>query len=207
MKYFISFLAIASTIIVSSCKSSVQPPAPLYPIPNERQLSYMHNPHAAFIHYGMNTYTNKEWGDGHEKVTSFNPPDTVDTDQWARVLKECGFDRIVFTGKHHDGFCLWPSKANKVNPHTIAQSPYLNGNGDLFEQLSESCTKYGIDMGVYLSPWDAYEEHVGGNYTSELYNDFYVTQLNGTERVITKLFRLLHHFFYKTLSLHLIEKD
>lgn len=178
MKSFISFLAIASIIIVSSCKSSVQPPAPLYPLPNERQLSYMHNPHAAFIHYGMNTYTNKEWGDGREKVTAFNPPDTVDTDQWARVLKECGFDRIVFTGKHHDGFCLWPSKANKVNPHTIAQSPYLNGEGDLFEQLSVSCTKYGIDMGVYLSPWDAYEEHVGGNYTSELYNDFYVTQLN-----------------------------
>ena len=159
-------------------KYTVEAPAPFYPIPNERQMYYLHAPHAAFIHYGMNTYTNKEWGDGYEDVAMFNPPNEVNTDQWAEVLKECGFDRIVFTGKHHDGFCLWPSKANKINPHTIAQSPYKNGEGDLFEQLSESCTKYGIDMGVYLSPWDAYEEHIGGNYTSELYNDFYVTQLN-----------------------------
>ena len=159
-------------------KYSVEAPAPFYPLPNERQMYYLHAPQAAFIHYGMNTYTNKEWGSGYEDVAMFNPPKDVNTDQWASVLKECGFDRIVLTGKHHDGFCLWPSEANKVNPHTIAQSPYKNGEGDLFEDLSESCTKYGIDMGVYLSPWDAYEEHIGGNYTSELYNDFYVTQLN-----------------------------
>ena len=153
-------------------------PAPLYPLPNERQMYYLHNPHAAFIHYGMNTYTNKEWGTGYESCSSFNPPKEVNTDQWAQVLKECGFDRIVLTGKHHDGFCLWPSQANTSKPHTIAQSPYKNGQGDLYEQLSQSCTKYGIDMGVYLSPWDAYEENVGGNYTSSKYNDFYVTQLN-----------------------------
>lgn len=152
-------------------------PAPLLPVPNERQMYYLHHPHAAFIHYGMNTYTNKEWGSGLESPSTFNPPKTVDTDQWASVLKECGFDRVVLTGKHHDGFCLWPSKANTTNPHTIAQSPYLDGKGDLFESLSNSCTKYGLDMGVYLSPWDAYEENVGGHYTSDKYNDFYNTQL------------------------------
>lgn len=171
-------IAVILLINVFKVSHSVDAPAPLYPIPNERQMFYMHNPHAAFIHYGMNTYTNKEWGDGYESPLLFNPPKEVDTDQWVRVLKECGFDRIVLTGKHHDGFCLWPSKANKERPHTIAQSPYKDGEGDLFEQLSESCTKYGVDMGVYLSPWDAYEEHVGGHYTSELYNDFYVEQLN-----------------------------
>lgn len=152
-------------------------PAPLLPVPNERQMAYLHHPHAAFIHYGMNTYTNKEWGSGTESPSSFNPPKMVNTDQWAQVLKECGFDRVVLTGKHHDGFCLWPSKANTEKPHTIAQSPYLNGKGDLFESLSQACTKYELDMGVYLSPWDAYEEHVGGNYTSTKYNDFYDKQL------------------------------
>ena len=171
-------LIMATIVLLSNEMFAASAPTPLYPLPNARQMYYLHNPHAAFIHYGMNTYTNKEWGTGYESCSTFNPPKEVNTDQWARVLKECGFDRIVLTGKHHDGFCLWPSKANTVNPHTIAQSPYKNGQGDLYEQLSESCTKYEIDMGVYLSPWDAYEENVGGNYTSSTYNDFYVTQLN-----------------------------
>lgn len=169
----LSRVATASYAIISS-----NAPAALLPIPNERQLYYMKHPNAAFIHYGMNTYTNKEWGTGNEKPSTFNPPKEVNTDQWVEVLKECGFDRVVLTGKHHDGFCLWPSKANTTNPHTIAQSPYKDGKGDLFEQLSVSCTKFGLDMGVYLSPWDAYEENVGGHYTSTLYNDFYNTQLN-----------------------------
>lgn len=169
----LSRVASASYTIISA-----NAPAAHLPVPNARQLFYMKNPHAAFIHYGMNTYTNVEWGTGRENVSSFNPPKEVDTDQWVTVLKECGFDRVVLTGKHHDGFCLWPSKANKDKPHTIAQSPYKGGNGDLFEQLSVSCTKYGLDMGVYLSPWDAYEENIGGHYTSTLYNDFYNTQLD-----------------------------
>ncbi|MEG1643504.1 MAG: alpha-L-fucosidase [Bacteroidales bacterium] len=165
--------------VVSSDYSivSTNAPAALLPIPNERQLFYMKHPHAAFIHYGMNTYTGVEWGSGRENCASFNPPKEVDTDQWASVLKECGFDRVVLTGKHHDGFCLWPSQANRDKPHTIAQSPYKGGKGDLFEQLSLSCTKVGLDMGVYLSPWDAYEENIGGHYTSALYNDFYNAQL------------------------------
>lgn len=168
----LSRVASASYTIVSA-----NAPAAHLPILNERQLYYLKHPNAAFIHYGMNTYTNVEWGTGRESVSSFNPPGDVNTDQWASVLKECGFDRVVLTGKHHDGFCLWPSKANPDKPHTIAQSPYKGGKGDLFEELSESCTKYGLDMGVYLSPWDAYEENIGGHYTSTLYNDFYNSQL------------------------------
>lgn len=154
------------------------PPEPLYPLPNQRQMYYLHNPNAAFIHYGMNTYTNAEWGSGFEEALLFDPPcDTIDTDQWVSLLKECGFDRVILTCKHHDGFCLWPSQANREAPHTIAQTTYQNGQGDLLEQLSQSCTKYGLDMGVYLSPWDAYEEHVGGHYNNALYNDFYNEQL------------------------------
>lgn len=169
---------LAVMALTSTVSAEETPPSPLYPLPNQRQMYYLHNPNAAFIHYGMNTYTDKEWGNGFEEALLFDPPcDTINTDQWVSLLKECGFDRVILTCKHHDGFCLWPSKANKEAPHTIAQTTYQNGEGDLLEQLSLSCTKYGMDMGVYLSPWDAYEEHVGGHYNNALYNDFYDEQL------------------------------
>lgn len=178
-KLFSCILAVSALITGTGVAAAEETqPAPYYPLPNQRQMYYLHNPNAAFIHYGMNTYTGKEWGSGFEEALLFDPPcDTINTDQWVSLLKECGFDRVILTCKHHDGFCLWPSKANKEAPHTIAQTTYQNGEGDLLEQLSQSCTKYGLDMGVYLSPWDAYEEHVGGHYNNTLYNDFYVEQL------------------------------
>lgn len=176
-KLFSCILAVLAAVSATAVAEEA-PPAPCYPLPNQRQMYYLHNPNAAFIHYGMNTYTDKEWGNGFEEALLFDPPcDTINTDQWVSLLKECGFDRVILTCKHHDGFCLWPSKANKEAPHTIAQTTYQNGQGDLLEQLSQSCTKYGLDMGVYLSPWDAYEEHVGGHYNNALYNDFYDEQL------------------------------
>lgn len=174
----LALVLLTAMTLTSTLSAEETPPAPLYPLPNQRQMYYLHNPNAAFIHYGMNTYTNAEWGSGFEEALLFDPPcDTINTDQWVSLLKECGFDRVILTCKHHDGFCLWPSKANREAPHTIAQTTYQNGDGDLLEQLSQSCTKYGLDMGVYLSPWDAYEEHVGGHYNNTMYNDFYDEQL------------------------------
>lgn len=124
----------------------------------------------SFIHYGMNTYTGQEWGDGTEDPVLFNPPVTVDTDQRVLVLKGSGSKGVIFTAKHHDGFCLWPSD---YTDHDIASSPYQGGNGDLYRQMAESCAKYGMKLGFYLSPWDRHEE----TYATDSYDDFFVNQL------------------------------
>lgn len=138
--------------------------------PSEIQQNIAEMEYYSFIHYGMNTYTGQEWGDGTEDPALFNPPTTVDTDQWVRVLKESGSTGVIFTAKHHDGFCLWPSD---YTDHDIASSPYQGGNGDLCRQMAESCAKYGMKLGFYLSPWDRHEE----TYGTDAYNDFFVNQL------------------------------
>lgn len=149
-------------------------PAKFGPTPNERQMKYHREPLAGFIHFGMNTFTNKEWGDGTEVPASFNPTNgKANTDQWIRLFKEAGFKRVIVTLKHHDGFCLWPTK---LTTHNISASPYLNGNGDLAREISESCDKYGMDMGIYLSPWDIHEKSYGDVSAGD-YNDFYAGQL------------------------------
>lgn len=138
--------------------------------PSEIQQNIAEMEYYSFIHYGMNTYTGQEWGDGTEDPALFNPPATVDTDQWVRVLKESGSKGVIFTAKHHDGFCLWPSD---YTDHDIASSPYQGGNGDLCRQMAESCAKYGMKLGFYLSPWDRHEE----TYGTDAYDDFFVNQL------------------------------
>lgn len=123
----------------------------------------------SFIHYGMNTFTGKEWGDGKESPSTYSPT-TVDTDQWVKVLKDSGSKGVIFTAKHHDGFCLFPSDYTE---HDIANSPYQDGNGDICKQIAESCRKYDMKLGFYLSPWDMHEE----TYGTDAYNDFFVNQL------------------------------
>ncbi len=148
------------------------------PTPNERQMKYLQEPMAAFIHFGMNTFAGNdgiEWGNDMKRPAStFNPTaGKVDTDQWVRLLKKAGFTRVIITLKHHDGFCTWPTN---VTDYNISKSPYMNGNGDLAKELSESCDKYGMDMGIYLSPWDAWEPSYGDASPGD-YNDFYDDQL------------------------------
>ena len=123
----------------------------------------------SFIHYGMNTFTVSEWGTGKESPSQFCP-ETVDTDQWCRVLKASGSKGIIFTAKHHDGFCLFQTAYTE---HSIKNSPYMNGKGDIVAQLSESCKKYDMKLGLYLSPWDRHEP----TYGTDAYNDFFVNQL------------------------------
>ena len=142
------------------------------PLPSKAQLDYHKEELAAFIHYGMNTYTNSEWGNGRENPQNFNPTN-LDTDQWIKTLKDAGFKRTIMVVKHHDGFVIYPSQYTK---HSVAASPWKDGKGDLLEEISKSATKYDMNMGVYLSPWDANNPkyHVS---TEKEYNEYYLNQL------------------------------
>lgn len=134
--------------------------------PSARQLSHSGLPYYSFIHFGMNTMTNREWGLGNENLSLFNP-DALNTDQWCRVLKASGSRGVILTAKHHDGFCLWDTK---TTAHSVMHTPY---GKDVLRQLRESCDKYGLKLGIYLSPWDRNAKQYG----TESYNDFFVAQL------------------------------
>lgn len=123
---------------------------PFGAIPSPRQLAWHDQDYYAFIHFGPNTFTAKEWGDGREKPEIFLPTQ-LDTDQWCKTFRDAGMSGVIITAKHHDGFCLWPSK---YSTHTVAQSSWMGGKGDVLKLLAESCRKFGLKMGVYLSPWD-----------------------------------------------------
>jgi alpha-L-fucosidase len=139
------------------------------PVPSPRQLNWQDLEYYAFVHFSINSFTDKEWGYGDESPKLFNPSE-LDTDQWARTISEAGMKGVVITAKHHDGFCLWPSKYTE---HSVKNSPWKNGEGDLLKELSESCKKYGLKMGVYLSPWD--RNHP--DYGTEAYLTYYRNQL------------------------------
>lgn len=138
-------------------------------VPNRRQLIIQEMKYYAFIHYGVNTFTNREWGSGKEKESVFNPK-KQDAEQWCRAIKEAGMKGVILTCKHHDGFCLWQTKTTE---HSVKNSPYKNGSGDVVQEVSDACRKYGLKFGVYLSPWDRNAKCYG----TPAYNDFYIQQL------------------------------
>ena len=149
------------------------PPLPLAadrPVPTPQQLRWQRDGLAVFAHFGINTFTDREWGDGSESPALFNPVE-LDARQWARAARAGGFRTLVLTAKHHDGFCLWPSK---LTTHSVASSPWREGTGDVVREVVESCRVEGLGVGLYLSPWDRHEPSYGD---SPRYNDFYCAQL------------------------------
>ena len=139
-------------------------------VPTSQQLEWQQMELTAFLHFGINTFTGHEWGSGKEDPKLFNP-EKLDCDQWVSNLKAAGFKMAILTAKHHDGFCLWPTKTTK---HSVASSPWKEGKGDVVYELREACKKYGLKFGVYLSPWDRNAECYGD---SPAYNKFFIEQL------------------------------
>ena len=139
-------------------------------VPTPQQLAWQQMEFTCFLHFGINTFTGREWGDGKEDPAIFNPTE-LDCEQWVRALKEGGFKMAIITAKHHDGFCLWPTRTTK---HSVASSPWKNGKGDVVQELRKACDKYGLKFGVYLSPWDRNAECYG---QGEAYNKFFIEQL------------------------------
>ncbi len=139
------------------------------PLPSDQQLAWQNAPFYLFIHFGPNTFTDLEWGKGSEKEEVFNPV-AMDCKQWCRIAAAAGAAGIVITAKHHDGFCLWPSAYSN---HTVAQSKWRNGQGDVLRELSNACREAGLGFGVYLSPWD--RNHPA--YGTPGYNDVFVNMM------------------------------
>jgi len=146
-----------------------QTPQPYGVTPSADQLKWHNMEYYAFIHFGPNAFTDKEWGDGTEKVEIFNPTQ-LDCRQWARICKAAGMKGIILTAKHHDGFALFPSK---YSTHTVRESKWKNGRGDILKELSAACKEYGLKMGLYISPWD--RNHP--TYGTPEYNQIYVNML------------------------------
>lgn len=152
--------------------------------PSERQLKWFDREFYGFIHFGVNTFTGREWGTGGEDPGLFNP-ERLDCDQWVEALKAAGMKGMVLTCKHHDGFCLWPSRTTE---HSVKHSPFRGERGDVVREAAEACRRGGIAFGVYLSPWDRNHPLYG----TEAYNDVYKEQLT---ELLTQYGELFHVWF------------
>lgn len=147
---FIAWLLVTGMAYSQQTAQSVNSLSPCGPVPTEDQLWWQDLEMYAFIHYSMNTYTDQEWGFGNEDLQLFNPSD-LDCRQWARVCKQAGMRGIIFTAKHHCGFCMWPSQYTE---YSVKNTPWKQGKGDVVRELADACREEGLKFAVYLSPWD-----------------------------------------------------
>lgn len=158
--------------------------SPFGAVPSANQMEWHKMQYYAFVHFGPNTFTGEEWGSGAERPEVFNP-EKLDCKQWVKVFKDAGMSGVIITAKHHDGFCLWPSKFSK---HTVAQSKWRGGNGDVLAELAKACKEGGLKFGVYLSPWD--RNHPA--YGTPEYNQVFANML---EEVLTNYGEIFEVWF------------
>ncbi|MBX2966217.1 MAG: alpha-L-fucosidase [Cyclobacteriaceae bacterium] len=175
---------IYALIFLASCVASPTQPEPYGATPTQSQLTWHELEYYMFIHFGPNTFTNVEWGLGNEDPQIFNPTQ-LDCRQWAATARQAGMKGIIITAKHHDGFCLWPST---YSTHTVRESAWKNGEGDVLKELSEACREYGLKFGVYLSPWDRNHPEYG----TPQYNEVFVNTL---EEVLTNYGEIFEQWF------------
>lgn len=170
MRKSIHLLSIPVVACCLSCTSGkVLPPEPILPVPEPKQVEWQQMETYAFIHFGLNTFNDREWGYGDTDPKTFNPTN-LDCEQWAQTLVKAGMKGVILTAKHHDGFCLWPFEGTD---YSVKNSPWKNGQGNVVKELSEACKKYGLKFAVYLSPWDRHQ----ANYGTPEYLPYFYAQL------------------------------
>ena len=169
MKHTNFLLVGMAAAMLSACEPSVKAPEAILPVPEQKQIDWQKMETYAFVHFGLNTFNDREWGYGDTDPATFNPA-KLDCEQWVKTFVAAGMKGVIFTAKHHDGFCLWPTQ---LTEYCIRNTPYKEGKGDIVGELAAACKKYGIKFAVYLSPWDRHQAHYG---TPE-YVDFFHKQL------------------------------
>jgi len=157
-------------IVRAAALGEVAPPKPVAPLPSPSQLAWQRAETVMFLHFGMNTFTDREWGEGKERERLFNPSH-LDAGQWVKTAKAAGFNLLILTAKHHDGFCLWPSRFTE---HSVKNSPWKSGKGDVVKEFTDACRAERVKAGLYLSPWDRNQPAYGD---SPKYNEYYRNQL------------------------------